>query len=1543
MKTDDDGKAGRSGISLFRSLFQRKLVWSLLFWFLCISLVPLVTVSYISSQSARKSLEYRAEEELTSVAELIAGQLGLLFSRSVADLAVLSHSKSTRDMLNDLRLSYEPYGSNPSEFVRSSEWRKLKDYYKTDLAFFGSAHGYRRLFLIDIDGNILFSTEVMDDVGTNVFSGKYSKTLFGKACRNSLEENGPVFSDFEFYAPSDNDPAAFVAPVIKAQKGETIGLIALQFSQLQIDGILQERTGLGKTGETYLVGNDLRMRSNSVLEGNLTMLTGPIESEQTRRWREAHVVGSAPRHVEEKAQIYLGRRGVPVIGAHHHLEFLGVPLAVIAETETEEAFAYITQLQKYTTLLLILTGTLVFAVSFLVARRIVEPVKALSGWASRITGGDLEYLEIDAPNNEIGELYRSFGKVVDSYRSITAVCEAIAIGDLNRAIALRSGHDKLGESMNTMAESLREVVRQINAIACGDYSAEIVPRSDNDELGAAVCNMTEVLREVSTSNERALEEARRLVSYLDILPTPVMTIDKDFTITYLNPKGAEYADRPLKDCIGRKCYDLFATPHCHSAQCRAVLAMSGDETAIGENVIEPGGKNIPIQYTAAPVKDADGNIIGALECMIDITAINQAMEEIGQRNWVSVGQAELSERISGNQDFPTLAQKAVSFLAPYLDAQVGAIFIYEDQFLKLAGSYACSERRHTVTTFKLGEGLVGQAALEKKTIVYADIPHEYIKIRSGLGEAVPRNILMVPLLCEGELKGVMELGSSHEFTDLHRGFLEQVAENIAIAGDLALSRTRMKEFLEKTQHQAAELQAQQEELRVTNEELEERTKALEMQQAEVKRKNLSLEESRRRLEEKSKALELSNKYKSEFLANMSHELRSPLNSMLLLAQTLGDNKEGNLTAKQMEYASTIHGSGKELLALINDILDLSKIEAGRQDLHVERVGLDELYLYVKRNFEHQAEEKGLALEIKIEEELPEALETDRQKVEQVIKNLMSNALKFTREGRISFRIVRPSVAFDGSEWSLVPDRSIAIAVSDTGTGIPKEKQRLIFEAFQQADGSTSRKYGGTGLGLSISRELAKLLGGGIGLESEEGRGSTFTIYLPEKIRPRTTEKVSGTEKGPPRRRRTDYVPIQYQRGRLSAEILQNRETISDDRERVAPRDRSLLIIEDDPRFAKIVLEQAHEKGFKVLAVSDGETGLRLAAEYQPSAIILDIGLPGINGWVVMEALKNSYETRDIPVHIISALDEDNAAMRMGAVGFVSKPVSREGLDKVFEKIETMMPESLKSLLIVEGDEDVVALINRLVSSHDVEISAAATGREALELLRSRGFDCMVLDPTLPDMSGFELLDTLKNDETFVFPPVIVYTGMALSREEEQRLQQYAQSIMIKGAVSKERLLGEITLFLHQVDANLADGQQETMRKVYDREEFFKDKCILIVDDDARNVFALSQILEEKGLRIEKAFNGKEALQQLAEHPEIDLVLMDIMMPEMDGYETMRAIRKNESYKRLPVIALTAKAMKEDRHKCIQAGATDYLPKPVDVSQLLSLIRVWLSQ
>ncbi|MBW8034905.1 MAG: response regulator [Planctomycetes bacterium] len=947
------------------------------------------------------------------------------------------------------------------------------------------------------------------------------------------------------------------------------------------------------------------------------------------------------------------------------------------------------------------------------------------------------------------------------------------------------------------------------------------------------------------------------------------------------------------------------------------------------------------------------------------TQLRETIEENQRENWVKNGKSQLYDKMRGEHSMQDMAQNIITHLAKYLDAKIGAIYLKdEDDTLKMAGSYAYTRRKGISHEYKVGEGLVGQSVLEKKTIVVTDVPEDYVVVQSGVGQAAVTNVVIMPLLYDNEVTGAIELGSFHDITDDQLDYLSKVANNIAISINGTQSRVKMVALLAETQRQSEELQSQQEQLRATNEELEEHTEKLksseetlkaqqeelELSNAQMEEKTIILEEQKDELEQswsqvqaKSKELEASNKYKSEFLSNMSHELRTPLNSLLILSKMFAENVDGNLTEDQVESAKVIHEGGSDLLSLINEILDLSKIEAGKMQINIEKARVQNIVGSLQKNFAHFAGKKCVDLKTEIQEGTPEFITTDSKRLKQVLKNLLSNAFKFTSAGSVTISVGMVGKNIDLSHSGLVYSKSIAFAVCDTGIGISKEKQEMIFQAFQQADGTIDREYGGTGLGLSISKEMSQLLGGEIQLESEEGKGSTFTLYLPISGKENVCKDKVEVEMSDD----SDADEMANCQSVSASHIAQRpaMATIDDDRDNISDDDKVILIVEDDERFAKILADISHEKGFKCLVAGDGETGVQFAIDRQPEAIILDVGLPGMDGFSVIDKLKDNPKTRHIPVHFMSARDERQSeakALTMGAIGYITKPVSKEQLDGVFDNIRQFISGDIKKLLVAENNTETRETIVDLIGSADIEIATVSTGQEAYELLKTQKFDCMVLDPSLPDISGFEFLTQMKDDNDIVSkPPVVIYSGKDLSSNELKELKEYAGNVIVKGAQSPETLMDETSLFLHRVETSLPQQQQRMIRMAHDKETILQNKKVLVVDDDMRNVFALSHALKSRGMNVLRAENGLEALDILEANDDVDIVLMDITMPVMDGYETMRRIRAKKKYWKLPILALTAKAMDGDREKCIEAGANDYLAKPIDVEKVLSMFRVWL--
>ncbi len=942
----------------------------------------------------------------------------------------------------------------------------------------------------------------------------------------------------------------------------------------------------------------------------------------------------------------------------------------------------------------------------------------------------------------------------------------------------------------------------------------------------------------------------------------------------------------------------------------------------------------------------------------NLRMISKAEKETAEKNWLLTGSVELNEKVRGEKEELAVSTEAITNLCTYLKAQVGVIYLMSNGQLHLAGSYAFDIRKQNKKAIEIGEGLVGQAASEKRMIVFTEVPQDYMLINSGLGHSVPKNVVVLPLVLNEVVRGVIEIGVTRQLTDLDMQLLKITAENLSVVVAAAQSRTKLKELLEETQRQAEELEAQQEELKQANEELQEKTGLLERSEAELKAQQEELQQSNEELEEKAnlledqkqimegatveienkaRELEATSKYKSEFLANMSHELRTPLNSILILSQILSENKSNLLTDKEIQFATSIHNSGNDLLNLINEILDLSKVEAGKMELDIEEFAVAELVQDIEQMFTEMAKSKSVVFETAIDKGLEGLLlSSDQQRVGQILKNLLSNALKFTpKEGKIRFRI---SEAGDGVKFrrdELKPKNMIAFSVSDTGIGIPKDKLGIIFEAFQQVDGSTKRKYGGTGLGLSISRELSHTLGGEIQVESDEGKGSTFTLYLPYQFDAgsvkQNSQRVSIKEK--PVQRITVPEPVQSEEPAVIDEGIDDRHTIND-------KSKTILIMEDDPSFAKVLLEFVRERNYKGVIAYQGNTGLSLARLYKPDAIMLDMKLPVMDGVEVLKQLKNDPELRHVPVQVISGYDRKKEGLELGAFDYIRKPVTQEMLWKAFDKIESFVSRKIKHLLVVEDDKVQNTAVKELIGNGDVKCFSAYSGKEAYDTLVANPFDCVILDLGLPDMTGFDLLEMIRRNEELANVPIVVYTGKELTKEENIRLEKLAKTVVLKTAFSNERLLDEVMLFLHRVESKLPKDKQSIIRKLHRTDEVLRNKKVLVVDDDIRNVYSLTNALEPEGMQCVTAANGKEALLALKQNT-FDIVLMDVMMPEMDGYEATQEIRKIDKFKKLPIIALTAKAMKGDREKCLSVGMSDYISKPLNVERLLSLMRVWL--
>jgi len=1507
--------------------FYRSMRGTLIILFLLVSLLPLIAVSSAIYYIAENALKKTTIAKLEAVRDIKAERIEQYFAERLGDVKVLSNNPSTiaamhrfndvlakemRTQKNDIVEVMQSYRSlylgknyidtaadgSDYSFTHAKYHRIFREYLAT--------YGYYDIFLVEPDnGVIIYSAFKEDDYGTSLIDGRYANTNISQAFKIARNEADPEFTvlvDYQHYQPSDEEAAFIASPIMTDET--LIGVLVMQLSSDPINAVMEEsRETIGKeTGETIIISSDdFLLRSESHFIDN-SVLQQKAETDASRASKQGET------GVKENVMDY---RGNNTLIAHKPLNIANVRWSLNAKVDTTEAFAEVSNMVFAISIVTVPSVIIVTIIAIWVSSTIATPIQTMTEVAQKLSLGDVDQTLAIKSKNEIGVMATMFQQMIDYQKNMARAATKLSQGDVTVNITPQSTQDVLGQAFQRMITYQRTMAVAANQLAVGDIRVDITPQSKDDLLGQAFAQMVGYQKNMATAANGVAQG--------------------DLTVT-ITPYSEE-------DVLGN---------------------------AFQQMIIK----------------------------LRQITAENE------QRLWNSIGRSKLSEVMRGEQDVPTLAQQVIQFLCSYLSSPIGTLSIVEaEDTLHLVGTYAYFKRGNINNRFKIGEGLIGQAVLEKKPIMATNLPSDYITINSTLGQTNPANVLVIPFLYDNRVVGAIELGTLTEFNPKQVAFLEGIMENIAIAFHSAEARQRMQQLLEKTQQQAEELQVQQEELRVSNEELENQTNVLRIsesklraQQTELETINTELEEkantlqaqqqaldhqnqalktAQTELEEKAEDLALASKYKSEFLANMSHELRTPLNSLLILARMLADNKEGNLNAEQVESAHIIYNGGNELLNLINDILDLSKVEAGKMEFHMAPVFLRDLVSMMQTQFMPVAEQKGVAFTLTLADDLPETIYSDQKRVAQIIKNFLSNAFKFTEQGEVELNLYQPDFSTNSSQNGFDAQPAIAIAVSDTGIGLTAEQKNIVFEAFQQADGSTTRLYGGTGLGLSISRELAYNLGGQIEIDSIYGEGSTFTLYLPlngenshqeiaDKPQNGRQDRANNTQKV---RQKEQYVTnsistLSETKGQeLKKRIRENDSeqeslpkiqpiapkpvTIADDRDSLQPTDRSLLIIEDDVDFAKIVYNLSHKKGFRTLIATTGKTGLLLAEQYKPQAVILDLNLPDMSGWEVLAALKGNADLRHIPVHIMSVYDETLDAYKRGAIGYLTKPVTSNSLNKALAKVKTFVDQSTKRVLVVEDSVALRHSINKLLAGDGIEISEVGQGKAALELLRQQAFDCMVLDLSLPDMTGFQLLSTINQDATINSCPIIVYTGKELTREENAQLMKYADSVILKGVKSPERLLDETTLFLHQVVAELPLEQQNTIKQLYDKETVLVDKQILVVDDDVRNSFALSKLLADKGLKVMIAQNGQKALETLKETPTIDLILMDIMMPVMDGYETIQEIRKQSRFRTLPIIAVTAKAMKGDRDKCIAAGANDYLTKPIDANRLLSLLRVWL--
>ncbi|MCI0664995.1 MAG: response regulator, partial [Acidobacteria bacterium] len=1128
---------------------------------------------------------------------------------------------------------------------------------------------------------------------------------------------------------------------------------------------------------------------------------------------------------------------------------------------------------------------------------------------------------------EILELKDTVNVMVDQLNAFASEVTRVArevgtegkLGGQAQVLGVAGTWKDLTDSVNFMAGNLTSQVRGIaqvvTAVANGDLKRKLSIESKGEiaELAATINAMTDTL-----------------ATFADQVTTVAREVGVEGKLGgQANVPGAYGTWRDLTDNVNQLAENL-------STQVRAIAEVS---TAVTQGDLTRS-ITVEAQGEVAALKD---NINQMIRNLKDTTQKNK------EQDWLKTNLARFSSMLQGQRDMATVAKMILSELAPLIEAQQGLFYLSDssednETAMRLLSVYAQTETQKISGEYKPGEGLVGECVVEKRRIMLTDVPADYID-GSAQVDTRPVNIIVLPALFEDEVKAVIELVSYNRFSEIHLAFLDQLTESIGIVLNTIEANTRTEHLLIQSQSLAGELQSQQDELKMTNERLQQQALTLRESEERLRMQQEELRQTNEEMQEKATQLALSSKYKSEFLANMSHELRTPLNSMLILSRQMAENIEGNLTDKQVQFAETIYSSGNDLLSLISDILDLSKIESGMMAVEIGDLPFTEVAEQLRRSFHQVAVDKQLEFNIECSTNLPPLIRTDYKRLQQILKNLLSNAFKFTENGRVALSI-KADKGHGGYSIETLnqADSVIAFAVTDTGIGIPTEKQRIIFEAFQQADGTTSRKYGGTGLGLSISREIARLLGGEIRVVSAPGEGSTFTLLLPPAHKAPVFEIPRQRSRAGEREWQIE-VPADYSHSTLDLPPLISDHVdvieIADDRHQINSGDQIVLIVEDDATFAQILLDAAHENGFKAVVAAHGHSALTLARRYNPEAITLDIRLPDRDGWTVFDRLKHNPKTSHIPIYIITADDREYQSRRFGALTYLRKPVTRDQLAEAFARITAFSQRKVRQLLVVEDNPAQRMGIVELIAGGDVQTVAVDNGADALNELRNRQFDCMVLDLRLPDMDGFELIGRIQNELGKVELPIIVYTGKELTEKEEAQLRKVTAAIVIKEANSPERLLAETSLFLHRVEANMPEAKRRMLEQLLRRDPALAGYKVLIIDDDVRNIFALTSALETYNMEVLRAENGREGIEMLEKNPEVDVVLMDIMMPEMDGYETMQAIRKLERFKSLPIIALTAKAMQADRDKCIEAGASDYIAKPLDMEQLLSMLRVWL--
>ena len=1544
--------------------------------FLVVGLIPLAVVGWLAIHQADEALMQKAFDQLDSVREIekhevegyfknqwenlkgLVDTVNVLRSEGLQRMDAALDAKKVRveTFFKHLRgefneLKGDPYlletllkfrrdfNGNNGPKIGTPAWRLQTEKLGVRLKRFAKVHGYADLILIDPNGTVLFTTSDGMEQGRNLLENPLRRTNLGVAFFDTQAGegamDGTVLTDFAPYEPAKGEQSFFsIAPIEKEDSGELAGYLAIRMNTDGIHNAMKGRVGLGETGEVYLVG---RTGNSTSYRSDRHIKTGKFGEKRSDAFVDKALKG------QSGGEIKVGSTGDVEIIRYAPMDIPGLDWVIMSTIMAAEAFTpqlegeqqtffskYIELHGFYDLFLINSEGSIFYTQSRETDYKsnLLHGVYADTHFAQLVQKvmksgrPGIADFESYAPSDNAQSAFLAMPVLKKGEKGMVVelvVAVQLSLDHINSIVHENKGMGETGETF-LLGRTEKEIgFRSDQAIGSGRAGQKVT---------SSMLQETFIQGYEETHTRTTPSGIIKLVSH-----TPIKIPGLDWVI--MVTINADEVEAPINGLIRIILFTALALS--------LFVIMVGLMTTRGivdrlSTLMHAANQIADGQWSAraeAPGRDEIGKLG---------TTFNRMAANAQDQFWLQSSLAQLGSIIQQSVTPEVLAQDLIAKLATLLTGGHGVIYIHNEATARyeLLGSYGYKERKHLSSDFAEGEGLVGQCVREKQAILIADVPTDYVKINSGLGESTPRQILVVPIIFQNHVLAVVEMAVFGRFTKIQRTFMEEASTSIGLGLDNQTRRIRTEALLQESQTLSEELVAQQEELKLSNEELQEQTQALQSSEADLQEKSVvllenqkSLEAARTELEKKAGALEKTGRYKTEFLANMSHELRSPLNSLIILAQIFAENREKNLNPNQVESARIILDSGQDLLELINDILDLSKIEAGKMELHMDRMNVTNIAHEIKEKFRPLAEAKSLKLKVKIDTDAPKEIYTDTAKVLRVIRNFLSNAIKFTEKGHVivHFKSANANLKLADGEWcveesgNLSIPKKLAISVLDTGIGIDSTEQKRIFEAFQQVDTGIDRRFGGTGLGLSISKELASLLNGEIRLMSQPEKGSLFTLLLPGDVdeTPGDLDKISVNPS-------VDSFP-------LTPGVSPNNALADDRNDRVAG-DQAILVIEDDPIFSGTVGSLIRHKGFKWLAAEDGKSGIQLAESHHPDGILLDLGLAGMDGWKILDQLKANPVTRSIPVHIISAMDRATMVEESNTIGHLSKPVTREQVEKVCDEFGDIMvsAKGSKKVLLVEDDPKARKAITRLFKLEGGQVTVAINGEEAYDYLGKESFSCMVLDMQLPGISGFELLDRVASDTTITMPPVIVHTGRELLKEEYHRLQMYTKSIVIKGKAGPKRLIEEAEHFLNTV----SKGESEH-KKLPTEASVFKDMNVLIVDDDMRNAFALSRTMELDGIQSVIANNGRKALEKLDEIENIGMVFMDIMMPEMDGLETIRRIRKQDRFRQLPIIVLSAKAMVEDREACMRAGANDFMAKPVNITRLFVMMQSCLKR